>query len=311
MNAIRTILTVPGALTKFYESYQKYINYGFSFIGLTDLSRPNSIIVATMTALIQTIAEFIPTPGDSLNALLNTGVNVATILYQGLPILLPGLIAYGCSTAGEALVRGTIKRARMAVTDPLGTAREMTARVADVRDIVRRLLAQGPRLFFGNLARGAFNALLERIDPEARFHRLEEAGAAGAAAAAAPAAAAAAVTAAESAGMAREAAAPGMQPVLDAVLLVPDVRFEDIRVIVNDLLEEPIQEPAQAVVGGPPGMTQEERDALLGLLDLAEQVALLPPEGGGKKKRKYKTAKNKRATPRRKRMSKKNLRHRY
>lgn len=318
INAVNTILTAPGALARFYERYQRYINYGINFIGLTDLTRPNSIIVATITALIQTIAEFIPTPTDALGGLLNTGVNVATILYNGLPLLIPGLIAYGCATAGEALVHGTIRGVRRAATDPLGVARDVAGRAADVRDVVARLIAQGPRLFFGNLAVGAFNALMENIDPDGRFHRLEPRpvhirapigpgiqahleeimGRAPEPAAAAEAAAA--------------VAAPGMRPVLDAVMLVPPRLPEpDIRERIGELLERPLLQPAAAEPGGGPvGITQEERDALMALLELADNV-YTPIQDGSSKKRKYKTAKNKRKTPRRKRMSKKNLRRRY
>lgn len=316
VNAINTILTAPGALTRFYERYQKYIKYGVNFIGLTDIARPNSIIVATITALIQTIAEFIPTPTDALGGLLNTGVNVATILYQGLPLLIPGLIAYGCATAGEALVHGTIRGVRRAVTDPLGVARGVTRRAADIRDVVARLLAQGPRLFLGNLAVGAFNALMDTVDPDGRFHRLESftPGAVGPSIQAHLEEITGRRPTADAA-----AAAPGMRPVLQAVLLVPPEipggNIEDIRVRIRDLLEGPVANPAEAVPGGPVGTTDEERNALLALLQLAEHNVVmdddLPQQEGGKRKPKYKTAKNKRKTPRTKKMSKKNLRRRH
>jgi hypothetical protein len=282
LNAVQTILTTPGALRRFYDRYQRYINYGINFVGLTDLARPNSIIIATITALIQTIAEFIPTPSAALGGLVNTGVNLATILYQALPLLLPGLIAYGCATAGEALVHGTIKRARMAVSDPLGTVREVTGRIADIRDLVGRMLAQGPALFFGNIAVGALNTLMDAIDPTERFHRFVPRGEG--------------------------------QPALDAAQLVPttipDGNIDEIRMRINDLIE-----PPAATTGEPADITPEEKEALLALLQLAEEAVVLEdqPEKleGGKKKRRRRTAKNKRSTPRRRKMSKKNLRRRY
>lgn len=305
LNAMKTVLTAPGALTEFYKRYRKYINAGVSFIGLTDIQRTNSIIVAVVTALIQTIAEFIPTPTEALAGLLNTNANIVLILQQAFPIMLTGLIAYGCSTVGELTVHGILKELQRTVTQPGSVVRDIVGKVADIRDSIKKLLEQGPKMFFGNIAVGAFNRLMDSLDPEKRFHRFEQ------------------IPPIQSLlpGMPPRIVAPSDEaaaaaPRLNPVELYPEIENATADEVIARLQEILTEPPAEATTTDP-SITEGDREAIEALLAMANGVVVLdqetgsePASTGGRMKRRKATKKNKRRTPRRRAMSKRNLRRR-
>jgi hypothetical protein len=225
---------------------------------------------------------------------LNTNANLATILYQGLPLLPPVLIAFGCATAGEMLVRGTIEGVRRVATDPLGVARDVVSRVADVRDIVGRMLSEGPRNFFGNLAIGSLNALMDRVDPGNRFHRLEP------------------LNVRAEVGPTIRALVENATGRLDPVRMAPTnvtENLEELTARLRGMVEGPSIDPTTATAVEPVGTTPSEQDAINGLLMLSNGLIVFEPASNGGSK--YRTSKNKRKTPRKKKLSKKNLRRRH